>query len=754
MPTPDHPIEPCRDLAQARPWPWLMLLLCLLCCASAQARVQLWALQGSGDTQIQTTQVTLGSPQALDLRWSQDDPAATGGQWRLARVTANGRVLQASGAVSSAPAPGKLGVFSVAASVFGALSPLQSTQFEFTVVPTFPAAHRVAAVSPPVVVTVGLDLSSLGGSGGVQFPSDAARFPALEVTRWDEHRGEPDPATNLLRTGVDLVVLARGGAQGSGAMWLSVADDNALYITSAKVSIKALGPNQTTTVPLHLDAALPPADTQLGQDAQVSAWRQRLDDACGPALRGALDWRSGAAPPLQTRSTQVLAPVGWQSFVTDIGAGSLVCKDGYCVSPCLVSKLVHQRLDHVDPGTQTGNQLLAMGHAFFTGLYPRFDSWGAARTGADLPDGPLAFTPDTQMTVASVSKLFTALATVRTLELRGKTLDEPIGAYLPSYWANDAIHSPARVYTNTITFRQLLTHTSGIKEYGSGREDDASAKRVFADLPAQSPLPCWSQVMNADQGTMFTLPINPLDHAPCYSNYNYSILRLVLPRLLGQDPEVVKPGDAFGTSLAAGQQYEALVKKLVFNPVGAGGASCQPPADNNVAWGHATTHPFWVPGVPSDPFTDPGVRFTDNRLVCGSAGWYLSVKDLARVMLSLVNGDSRILPAKVPFGPVWLSPFADMMGSHLGFDISTDQEAEKNGGWSSRCVTQKQPRQAWCGGTVMASAAVFGPRLGPRIVGLLFVNANLHGIGGHEVGPETVLQDAFRAAVHPPLPLP
>src|SRR5262245_33790939 len=58
--------------------------------------------------------------------------------------------------------------------------------------------------------------------------------------------------------------------------------------------------------------------------------------------------------------------------------------------------------------------------------------------------------------IASVSKQLTAYATLRLVQGKLLALDEPITKYLPE----------ARPMWDGITIRHLLTHTSGIRDYG------------------------------------------------------------------------------------------------------------------------------------------------------------------------------------------------------------------------------------------------------------------------------------------------
>jgi CubicO group peptidase (beta-lactamase class C family) len=70
-------------------------------------------------------------------------------------------------------------------------------------------------------------------------------------------------------------------------------------------------------------------------------------------------------------------------------------------------------------------------------------------------DGRESWTPDVRMHVASLSKIVTAIAMTKLLNDKGMSYDTPIIDFLPGYWSKGfSVH--------LITFRQLMTHTSGL----------------------------------------------------------------------------------------------------------------------------------------------------------------------------------------------------------------------------------------------------------------------------------------------------
>jgi len=64
---------------------------------------------------------------------------------------------------------------------------------------------------------------------------------------------------------------------------------------------------------------------------------------------------------------------------------------------------------------------------------------------------------DTKFNIASITKMFTAIAALQQYEQGKIDLNEPIGKYLPEY--------PNEIVRNSVTVHQLLTHTSGLNNF-------------------------------------------------------------------------------------------------------------------------------------------------------------------------------------------------------------------------------------------------------------------------------------------------
>lgn len=80
----------------------------------------------------------------------------------------------------------------------------------------------------------------------------------------------------------------------------------------------------------------------------------------------------------------------------------------------------------------------------------------AAATGLLNRDTRVAATPDSLFQIGSITKTFTATLALQLVERKQIALDDPVRKYLPDF------RVASEDISNTVTIRQLLTHTSGI----------------------------------------------------------------------------------------------------------------------------------------------------------------------------------------------------------------------------------------------------------------------------------------------------
>jgi len=224
---------------------------------------------------------------------------------------------------------------------------------------------------------------------------------------------------------------------------------------------------------------------------------------------------------------------------------------------------------------------------------------GAARREPDTR--PRRLTPNDKITMASVSKTFTGVALQKLLFSKRIALDAAIGPYLPKDWKRTrSVHN--------MTFRQLLTHTSGMPCNGI---TDAELKSCLATaMPAPSPFN--------------------------YKNENFALMRILIPQIEGT------AGTAPGATPPYASLYRAYVNKTVFAPAGLPTMECKPtdtlPA---LSYKSATANKWDFSKV------GPGEIWGDMGAVCGSQGWFLSAHQMAQAMKAIMTPGKILTPSLV-----------------------------------------------------------------------------------------------------------
>jgi D-alanyl-D-alanine carboxypeptidase len=187
--------------------------------------------------------------------------------------------------------------------------------------------------------------------------------------------------------------------------------------------------------------------------------------------------------------------------------------------------------------------------------------------------------PDDRFRIASISKVITAIVVLQLVEAGQLGLDDPVGGRLADLVGANV--TDPRV--DTITVRQLLSHTGGFASYQSsffgGRF--GSCQEIAADA--------LSRPLSAAPGTDYT-----------YSNLNFCLLGLLVEQI-------------------AGRPYEAVVTDRLLAPLGIDEMRMAPTFD-------------------SDPTSviHPSVRGRNYMEALGAAGaWTATPSDLVKIFDSL-----------------------------------------------------------------------------------------------------------------------
>lgn len=145
---------------------------------------------------------------------------------------------------------------------------------------------------------------------------------------------------------------------------------------------------------------------------------------------------------------------------------------------------------------------------------------GLADRTTDTPVGA-----ETQFRLASSNKMFTSVAILKLVQAGNVSLDDTIGKHLPDY--------PNKVVADTVTVRQLLTHTSGLGDFFSDDFDQYSASLKTLDDYVQRFAKDAPQFTPGSQDS--------------YSNYGFIVLGRIIEAVSGQsyydhvDEHILRP---------------------------------------------------------------------------------------------------------------------------------------------------------------------------------------------------------------------
>ncbi|MGH9334891.1 MAG: serine hydrolase, partial [Vicinamibacteria bacterium] len=238
-------------------------------------------------------------------------------------------------------------------------------------------------------------------------------------------------------------------------------------------------------------------------------------------------------------------------------------------------------LDRFADGLQDALQGNAVKYGFEVrrGISVARRAQGPKRTSADAP--AQSFTVFDRFNPASVSKTVTAVATLQLLSKKNVGINTPVHGYLPPSW-------DIPLNNRTITFKELLNHTSGLRGVNAGGGYEYSHMK-----------------------TLMEHPIHLADKVPSYENVNYSLLRILVASLDGYGSWAQNPGP----NTAA--RFITYVNQKIFAPLGI----------YNVQYKPASYAPTLF--YPNPPGNTHGTAYGDWTLIPGSAGGHNSVHELA-----------------------------------------------------------------------------------------------------------------------------
>lgn len=247
---------------------------------------------------------------------------------------------------------------------------------------------------------------------------------------------------------------------------------------------------------------------------------------------------------------------------------------------CLEYKTWGQNIDN------TVNQQ-AVGYAYIiinNGLQMETNAFGKARTAPDAPETTM--TLDLRSNAASVTKTMTAVAALKLLAVKNVSVTSSISPYLPKGWT-------LGTGVSAITFAELLTHTSGIRNPSNLDTSYASLKTIMGQ--------------------------NITTKAAQYQNANFALFRIIIPYLNGYNDTDKTDADI---TAATDKGYLDYMKSVYEPDIK---ISCKP--GNNP-----------VLSYPYPQNSAAGTDWGDWTSQCGGGGLQLSVTDMGVFMAHLMTG--------------------------------------------------------------------------------------------------------------------
>ncbi len=172
-------------------------------------------------------------------------------------------------------------------------------------------------------------------------------------------------------------------------------------------------------------------------------------------------------------------------------------------------------------GKSVGNCVLAVTKG--DGSY----SWAGA-AGIANQDGQVPMTKDAPIYIASVTKLYTATAIMKLYGEGALSLDDPMSKYLPPDLIRGINVYQGTDYSNEITIKQLLSHTSGIADYYTDRgKDGRNLFELFLENPGKS----WTVDETIARARDDLEPHFPPGTDASYSDTNFQLLGKIIENI-------------------------------------------------------------------------------------------------------------------------------------------------------------------------------------------------------------------------------
>ena len=162
-------------------------------------------------------------------------------------------------------------------------------------------------------------------------------------------------------------------------------------------------------------------------------------------------------------------------------------------------------------------------------------SWSGA-AGIASQNGQVPMTRDTPIHIASITKLYTATIIMRLYEKGALSLDDPMSRFLPEGLIRGIHVYKGKDYSQEITIRQLLSHTSGIADYYL--EKPKGGKSVF-EMLLEKPERPWREDETIEWARDKLEPNFRPGTDASYSDTNFDLLGKIIETITGQPRHTV-----------------------------------------------------------------------------------------------------------------------------------------------------------------------------------------------------------------------
>ncbi|MBW1783343.1 MAG: beta-lactamase family protein [Deltaproteobacteria bacterium] len=151
--------------------------------------------------------------------------------------------------------------------------------------------------------------------------------------------------------------------------------------------------------------------------------------------------------------------------------------------------------------------------------------WWSGAAGIASQDSQSPMTKDSPIYIASITKLYNATIIMRLYEEERLSLDDSMAKYLPEKLIDNIHVYNGKNYSNKITVKQLLSHTSGIADYYSEKpKGGKNLFEIFLDNPKQP----WTVADTIERTRNDLKPNFPPGTDASYSDTNFQLLGMII----------------------------------------------------------------------------------------------------------------------------------------------------------------------------------------------------------------------------------